>query len=93
MPSWISTEPVVWIGVLDALIAVAIAFGAPITVNEKITIDGALAAIGLLVIRNNVTPNATVTATVVKLTSAPSPPVVPVPQGLNTPPVAPPIVP
>jgi hypothetical protein len=77
MPNWISNEPVLWIGLVDALIILAVTFGVHITDAEKAAIDGTLAAIGLLVTRSQVTANA----------KLPSPP--PVPPTPPVPPVTP----
>jgi hypothetical protein len=84
LPTWISHEPVVWIGLVDALIIVAVTFGVPITPEQKTAVDGVLAALGLLITRSQVTPNAKVAAAaqnVVVAVPAPPTPTIPPPGG------------
>jgi hypothetical protein len=58
------TEPVVAIGTTvaaaDALLALGVAFGAPVTVEQKVAIDSAITAVlgvvAMLTIRSQVTP-------------------------------------
>jgi hypothetical protein len=63
LPTWISHEPVVWIGLIDAVIILAVTFGVHISDDQKTAIDGVLAAIGLILTRSQVTANAKVAAT------------------------------
>lgn len=57
-----SYEPAVWIGVGDALIVLAITFGAPITAEQKGAADAVLAALAAVLIRSQVTPVAKIGA-------------------------------
>ena len=78
LPTWISHEPVVWIGFIDALIILAVTFGVPISDEQKTAIDAVLGAVGLLLTRSQVTPNAKVAAVpqnvVVEVPAPPVPP-------------------
>lgn len=80
LPTWISHEPVVWIGLVDAAIILAITFGAPISHEQVLGVDGFLAALGLILTRSQVTPNAKVAPSgqniVVPVPAPPTPPVV-----------------
>jgi hypothetical protein len=76
MPTWISHEPIVWIGLVDAAIILAVTFGAPITHEQIVGVDGFLAAVGLLFQRALVTPNAKIEASPQKVVvDVPAPPV------------------
>jgi hypothetical protein len=78
LPTWISHEPVLWIGVVDALLILAVTFGVPISDEQKTAIDAVLGALGLLLTRQTVTPNAKVTpATQNVVVEVPAPPVPP----------------
>lgn len=59
-----SAEPAVWVGVVEAAIVLAVAFGAPITSDQKEAIiaftSAILAIVGGVVVRQQVTPNAKV---------------------------------
>lgn len=63
-----SGEPALWVAVIVAALDVAIAFGMPITVDQKTSLialaDAVVAIIGGIVIRQNVTPNVVVNALV-----------------------------
>ena len=60
MPDWISHEPALWVGGLTAAIDLAIAFGAPISPDQRIAVLGFGAAIvaivGAVIVRQNVVP-------------------------------------
>ena len=57
---YLQGEPALAIGVVDAAIVLAVAFGAPITPTEKVAIDGVISAVtalvSALVIRQMVMP-------------------------------------
>ena len=53
-------EPAVIIGVVDAALMVGATFGLPLTPEQKTGIDTLLGALGVLAVRSQVTPNATV---------------------------------
>jgi hypothetical protein len=57
VPPWISHEPAVWIGLIDALLVVGVTFGLQITPEQKGAVDAVLAAVAAIVIRSQVTPN------------------------------------
>ncbi|MBO0883964.1 MAG: hypothetical protein J2P17_27250, partial [Mycobacterium sp.] len=60
-----NAEPAMWVGVIVALLNLAMAFGAPISPDQKAAIlgviDAASVIIGSIVIRQNVTPVASLT--------------------------------
>ena len=51
-----SEEPAVWVGAIGALVAVAVAFGAPITPEQKEAILAALPLVAGVIIRSQVSP-------------------------------------
>lgn len=63
-PPAMNTEPALIMGAIEALIVLAIAFGAPVTADQKTAIVTAASAlvmvIGSLVVREHVTPVAAV---------------------------------
>jgi len=75
--SFIESEPAMVIGVLDAVIMLLISFGVPISGDQKVQIDGVLAAVGALVAayatRQLVTPTSKVQALVNKALVTPTP--------------------
>ena len=78
LPTWISHEPIVWIGLVDAAIILAVTFGAPISHEQIVGIDGFLAAVGLIFQRSLVTPNAKLLPSAQKVVvDVPAPPVPP----------------
>jgi hypothetical protein len=56
MPSWLSYEPVVWTALVDAVLLAAIAFGAPITSEQKAAVSAVVLAISAMFVRSQVTP-------------------------------------
>lgn len=62
MPDWISHEPALWAAIVTAGLDLVIAFGVPITPEQKTAILGVsaavLAVLGGVVVRANVTPQA-----------------------------------
>lgn len=58
-----TTEPAVWMGLIEAAIVLAVAFGVPLTLEQKSAIIGFVSAFlaiaGSVVVRANVTPVAT----------------------------------
>jgi hypothetical protein len=50
-------EPVIFIGALQALVAVVTAFGLALTPNQTASLMAAAAAIGALIARSRVSPN------------------------------------
>lgn len=74
-----SVEPAMWVALIVAGLDVAIAFGMPITVDQKTSLialaDAVVAIIGGIIIRQNVTPNAKVDEVVMdRLSHAPGGP-------------------
>lgn len=57
-----SAEPAVWIGIIDAVIMLAVTFGLPLTSEQKGAIDALLAVLASVVIRSQVVPVAKVAA-------------------------------
>jgi hypothetical protein len=51
-----SQEPALWVAIADALIILAITFGAPITPEQKGAIDALLTCVAGVVIRSQVSP-------------------------------------
>jgi hypothetical protein len=49
-------EPAVWVGVINAVVVLAIAFGAPITVEQKGAISAVVVAVSGIFLRSQVTP-------------------------------------
>jgi hypothetical protein len=62
MPDWISHEPVAWTVAADAVIVCAIAFGAPISVDQKTAISALVVALSMLFARSKVVPVAKIEA-------------------------------
>lgn len=61
-------EPAIYVGAANAIILLVVSFGLPVTVDQKVAIDGVIGTLGVLLgailVRQNVTPVA----------SPPSPP-------------------
>lgn len=57
-----SSEPSLWIGVIDAALMLAVTFGLPLTGDQKGAIDAFLAVLASVVIRSQVVPVKTVAA-------------------------------
>jgi alkylhydroperoxidase/carboxymuconolactone decarboxylase family protein YurZ len=55
-------EPVVITAVVDAVIALAVALGLPVSDQVKVAIDGLIVALGVLIARSQVSSPATVAA-------------------------------
>ncbi len=51
-----SSEPVLYIAVVDAVLMLAVSFGLPLTPEQKAAIDALLGALAAIVIRSQVTP-------------------------------------
>jgi len=55
-------EPAVWMGLIEAVLILAVSFGVPITTEQKTAIIGVssavIAVIGSFVVRSQVTPTA-----------------------------------
>jgi hypothetical protein len=45
MPDWISHEPALWTGLVDAVIVLLVAFGVPVTPEQKTAVLGVTAAV------------------------------------------------
>lgn len=60
MIAWITklwgSEPVVIVGLVDAVLILLISFGVNIAPEQKTAIDGVLAALGVLLARSQVSP-------------------------------------
>lgn len=58
-----NTEPALWTGIVQAALVLAVAFGAPLTTDQRDAILGvtaaALALVGAVVVRAHVTPSGT----------------------------------
>ncbi len=61
LPNWITSEPALWIALVDAVLVVAVTFGLPLTDAEKSAIDAVLVALAGVVIRSQVVPVAKIT--------------------------------
>ncbi len=53
-----SEEPVVWVAAVNALIVLAIAFGVPISNDQKIAIGGVITTLSAFFLRSQVFPAA-----------------------------------
>lgn len=57
-----ATEPALWVGLAEAIIVLLVAFGVPISADQKAAVIGlisaVLAIVGAIVTRSQVTPNA-----------------------------------
>ena len=51
-----SSEPAVWIAVIDAVLILAVSFGLPLTGEQKGLIDALLTAVAGVAIRSQVVP-------------------------------------
>jgi uncharacterized membrane protein len=51
-----SREPALWIAIIDAVLVLAVTFGAPLTAEQKGAIDAVLAAVAGVLIRSQVSP-------------------------------------
>ena len=83
LPPWLSHNPVAWGSAINALIDVAIAFGAPITDAEKAGIMLFIGAITALLVQSQVTSTAklaTLGVTIGPPTVVTSPPAVTAPE-------------
>jgi branched-subunit amino acid transport protein len=58
MVEYIKSEPVVVLAVVEAAIVFAVAFGVPVTVEQKVAIAGLTAAVLTVLTRQLVTPMA-----------------------------------
>lgn len=58
MPDWISHEPLAWTALVNAIIDLAIVFGAPITTEQKTAIIATVGAVSVLFVRSKVTSEA-----------------------------------
>jgi hypothetical protein len=60
MPDWISHEPALWTGLVDAVIVLLVAFGVPVTPEQKTAVLGVTAAVlailSAIFVRSQVTP-------------------------------------
>jgi hypothetical protein len=57
-PTWLSHNPVAWVGVANGIIDAAIAFGVPITDPEKLAVGALLGLISVLFVQSQVTSTA-----------------------------------
>lgn len=58
MPTWISHEPAVWVGIANAMVVLVIAFGVPITMEQKGAMTAVIAVLSSIYVRSQVTPAA-----------------------------------
>ncbi len=103
-PTWLSHNPVAWVGVGNGIVDAAIAFGAPITDPEKLAVGALLGLISVLFVQSQVTSTAklsslgvTITpvaqAAIVAPVAAKGSPVPPTQVVSVVPPAVPPVVP
>lgn len=66
MPTWITHEPALWIGILSAALDLVIAFGVPVSPEQRTAVLGfgaaILAILGAVYVRSQVTPTAKINA-------------------------------
>lgn len=58
MPAWISHEPLAWTALFDTLVVALIAFGVPITPDQKAALSAVVIAASVIFARSKVTPTA-----------------------------------
>jgi len=72
--SLFAAEPALVVGLVSALVTLAVAFGVQLTPDQThalLAVAGAVMALGAFIVRGQVTPNATVAAQLATVSTAP----------------------